>query len=137
MSARFANVGSDRPGGRSRTMKVLLKILLAAALIPLAPAFAQKPKQAVASPAVQKEFAGFIEKFRAAVKANDAAAVAGMARLPFMNDSSIGDATQFREKIYKRDFTAKKRACLQRAKAVYDRDGYNNDYYSIFCGDDI
>jgi len=34
------------------------------------PAFAQAPKKAVASPALQKEFDGFIEKFRAALKSN-------------------------------------------------------------------
>jgi hypothetical protein len=115
-------------------MKFLLRIVLAAALVHVAPAFAQAPKKAVASPALQKEFDGFIEKFRAALKANDSAAVAGMTRLPFMNDGSIRDATQFREKVYKRDFTAKNRACIQRGKAVYDRDGENNDNYFIFCG---
>jgi hypothetical protein len=118
-------------------MKVWLRIVLAAALVHLAPAFAQAPKKAVASHALQKEFDGFITKFRAALKANDSAAVAGMTRLPFMNDSSIRDATQFREKVYKPDFTAKNRACIQRGKAVYDRDGENNDNYFIFCGEDI
>ena len=44
-------------------------------------ALAQAPKKAVASPALQKEFDGFIAKFRAALKANDSAAVAGMTRL--------------------------------------------------------
>ena len=116
-------------------MKILSRIVLAAALAPLAPAFAQAPKEAVASPALQKEFAGFIAKFRAALKANDSAAVAGMTRLPFMKDSSIRDAAQFREKIYKGDFTAKNRACIRRNKAVYDRDGLNNDNYFIFCGE--
>ena len=82
-------------------MKFLSRIVLAAALVHLAPAFAQAPKKAVASPALRKEFDGFIAKFRAALKANDSAAVAGMTRLPFMNDSSIGDAAQFREKVYK------------------------------------
>ena len=118
-------------------MKFWLRIVLTAALVHLAPAFAQAPKKAVASPALQKEFDGFITKFRAALKANDSAAVAGMTRLPFMNDSSIRDATQFREKVYKPDFTAKNRACIQRGKAVYDRDGENNDNYFIFCGEDI
>jgi hypothetical protein len=118
-------------------MKFLLRIALTAALVHLAPAFAQAPKKAVASPALQKEFGGFIEKFRAALKANDSAAVAGMSRLPFMNDGSIGDAAQFREKVYKPEFTAKKRACIQRGKAVYDRDGQNNDNFFIFCGQDI
>ena len=74
---------------------------------------------------------------RAALKANDSAAVAGMTRLPFMQDASTRDAAQFREKVYKRDFTAKKRACIQRAKAVYGRDGENNDNFFIFCGEDI
>ena len=116
----------------------MLRIVLAAALIQLAPAFAQAaPKNAVASPALQKEFDGFIGKFRAALKTNDSAAVAGMTRLPFMNDGSIRDAAQFHEKVYKREFTAKKRACIQRGKAVYDRDGENNDNFFIFCGEDI
>jgi hypothetical protein len=101
----------------------------------LAPAFAQAPKKAVASPALQKEFDGFIDKFRAAVKANDSAAVAAMTRLPFMNDGSIRDATQFRAKTYPATFTAKNRACIQRGKAVYDRDQENNDNYFIFCGE--
>ena len=115
-------------------MKFLLRIVLAAALVHLAPAFAQAPKKAVATPALQKEFDGFIGKFRAALKANDFAAVVGMTRLPFMNDGSIGDAAQFHAKVYKPDFTAKNRVCIQRGKAVYDRDGENNDNYFIFCG---
>ena len=118
-------------------MKLLLRIVLTAALVHLAPAFAQAPKKAVASPALQKEFAGFIEKFRAALKANDSAAVAGMTRLPFEHDGSIRDAAQFRAKTYPLNFTAKNRACIQRGKAVYDRDGENNDSYFIFCGEDI
>jgi hypothetical protein len=60
-------------------MKFLVGITLAAALLHLAPAFAQPPKKAVASPALQKEFDGFIAKFRAWLKANDSAAVAGIA----------------------------------------------------------
>lgn len=118
-------------------MKLFSGIALAATLALLSPAFAQAPKKAVASPALQKEFDGFIVKFRAALKANDSAAVAGMTRLPFQNDSSIRDAAQFRAKVYQPDFTAKKRACIQRSKAVYDRDGENNDNYFIFCGQDI
>ena len=53
---------------------------------------------AVASPALQKEFDGFIANL-AALKANDFAAVAGMTRLPFMG--SVRDVAQFREKVYK------------------------------------
>jgi hypothetical protein len=99
----------------------LLRIMLATALVNLAPAAAQAPKKAVASPALQKEFDGFIEKFRAALKTNDSAAV----------------AAQFRAKTYSTFFTAKNRACIQRGKAVYDRDPENNDNYSVFCGQHI
>jgi hypothetical protein len=115
-------------------MQLLLRIVLAATLVHLAPAFAQAPKNAVASPALQKEFDGFVEKFRAALKANDSAAVAGMTRLPFMADGTIRDAAQFQSKYYPTTFTAKNRACIQRGKATYDRDGENNENYVIFCG---
>ncbi|WBL75727.1 hypothetical protein I3J27_22105 [Bradyrhizobium xenonodulans] len=118
-------------------MRFLLRVMLATALVNLAPAVAQTPKNAVASSALQKEFDGFIEKFRTALKTNDSAAVAGMTRLPFMNDSAIRDAAQFRAKTYGTFFTAKNRACIQRGKAFYDRDQENNDYYSVFCGQHI
>src|SRR5262245_26480155 len=111
-------------------MKVLWTIVLAAALVHGTPAVAQAPKKVVAPPALQKEFDGFIAKFRAALKANDVAAVAGMTKLPFMNDNTVGDAEQFRAKTWREAFTAKNRACLQRTKGVYDRDQLNNDYYS-------
>ena len=114
-------------------MNFLSRIVLATALV--APAFAQTPKKAVASLALQKEFDGFIEKFRAALRTNDSAAVASMTRLPFMNDSAIRDAAQFRAKTYPTSFTAKNRACIQRGKAVYDRDQENNDNYFVFCGE--
>lgn len=118
-------------------MRFRLRILLAAALVPLAPAFAQAPKQAVAPPAVQKDFDGFIVKFGAALAANDPAAVAGMTRLPYMNDNSIRDADQFRDKVYKRHFSGSNRACIRRGKAIYDRDGEKNDNFMIFCGEKI
>ncbi len=118
-------------------MKFLLRMMLATALLNLAPAVAQTPKKAVASPALQKEFDGFIEKFRAALKANDPTAVASMTRLPFMNDKAISDAAQFRAKTYATFFTAKSRACIQRGKAIDDRDQENNDNYFVFCGEDI
>ena len=115
-------------------MGFLPRIILATALVNIAPAVAEAPKKA--SPALQQEFDGFMEKFRAALKANDPAAVAGMTRLPFMNDSAIRDAAQFRAKTYTTFLTAKNRACIQRAKAVYDRDQEKNDYYSVSCGQD-
>jgi len=60
-----------------------------------------------------------------------------MTRLPFMNDSAIRDAAQFRAKTYASSFTAKNRACIQRGKAIYDRDPYKNESYSVFCGEMI
>ena len=117
-------------------MGFLLRIVLATALVSLAPAVAQA-KDPVASPAVQKEFDGFIEKFRAALKANDSAAVAGMTQLPFMNDKAISDAAQFGAKTYRTSFTAKNRACIQRGKARYEREENKTDTYYIFCYEDI
>ena len=117
-------------------MGLLLKMTLAAALATLAPAAAQA-KDPVAPPAVQQEFEDFIAKFRAALKANDSAAVASMTKLPFMNESATSDAAQFRAKTYPTTFTAKNRACIQRGKAVYDRDQEKNDNYFIFCGEQI
>jgi len=116
-------------------MKTLPGLVTAAALAALTPAFAQAPGKAAASSAVQKEFEGFIGKFRAALKANDPAAVAAMTRLPFQGDASVRDAAQFRAKVYAHDFTTKNRACLQRAKPVYDRDGNNDETYHITCGE--
>jgi hypothetical protein len=118
-------------------MKTLPGLVIAVAFAALALAFAQAPKPVTASPAVQKEFEGFIGKFRAALKANDPAAVAAMTRLPYMGDASIGDAAQFRAKVYPREFTAKNRTCLQRAKPVYDRDGNKNEIYAIVCSGDV
>jgi hypothetical protein len=115
-------------------MTTLRAIVLAAALLQLAPALAQAPEKAAASAALQKEFDGFIAKFRAALKADDSAAVAAMTRLPLDGDQSVRDAAQFRAKKYPAIFTQKNRACIARGKAVYDRDQLGNDNYFIFCG---
>lgn len=114
-----------------------LRLALAALVVSLAPAFAQAPKTEVAPAALRKEFDGFIAKFRAALKANNSAAVAGMTRLPFETEGPARDAAEFRAKVYPKLFTAKSRACVQRAKATYGRDGLNNDNYFIFCGETI
>ena len=86
------------------------------------------------TPAVQQEFNAYIEKFRAAVKANSASAVAELTRHPFYFNDKMGDAAEFRAKAYPYYFTAKNRACLQRGKAFFDLDGYKNVAASIFCG---
>ena len=116
-------------------MRILSGIVVVTALLQLAPAFAQGPGKA--APAVQKEFDGFIARFRAALKANDATAVAALTRLPFMADDTVRDVAQFLAKAYPRDFTAKNRACLQRTKPVHAVDGNKNDVYSVICGGSI
>ncbi len=113
-------------------MRRSLAIAAATALVLMAPAVVQA---ATAPPAVQKAFNGFIKKFRAAVKADDHVAVAGMTRLPFQGDASIATAEQFYTKVYQPDFTKKNRACIGKAKPVYDRDGEGTDSFFVFCGE--
>ncbi|HWK00117.1 MAG TPA: hypothetical protein VNR41_05355 [Xanthobacteraceae bacterium] len=60
-----------------------------------------------------------------------------MTKLPFMGDKNYSDAAQFRAKGYAEFLPAKDRACIQRKKAVYERDQENNDNYFIFCGEQI
>lgn len=118
-------------------MSILFRIFLASVLMSPALAFAQASKKAVASPLLQAEFDNFIAGFRKALKANDSSAVASMTKLPFMDDKTYSDATQFRAKAYPEFLPAKDRACIQRRKAVYDRDEEKNDNYFIFCGERI
>lgn len=91
----------------------------------------------MASPTVQAEFTEFFARFKAALKANDAAEVAGMAKLPFQNDPSVSNARQFQETIYRETFTKKTRGCIQRGPAIYGRDGERNDSFSVFCDETI
>ena len=114
-------------------MKILRLLVLAVALTHLAPALSKEPMYPPAPAAVQKEFSDFIATFNAALKANDAAAVTGMTKFPFVDDSV--DAAQFKTKVYPKVFTPKNRACIQRTKGVYDRDGDGNDNYFITCGE--
>jgi hypothetical protein len=117
-----------------RATKAFFTTLFSIALLQCAPVLAGASKRA--PPAIQAEFNGFRSKFAAALKADDAAAVAGMTRLPFMGDAGVSDAAQFRAKTYKDNFFPKARACLQRGAAVYDHHE-NNDNFSISCGDSI
>ena len=118
-------------------MHILFKVALAAALAVPGCAFAQTSKKAVPPAGLQAEFDGFFVKFRAAAKANDSAAIAAMTELPFQKDDSFRDAALFRAKAYPTIFTAQNRACLQRKKGVYDRDGQGNENFFVFCGEDI
>ncbi|OJU30246.1 MAG: hypothetical protein BGN91_06695 [Nitrobacter sp. 62-13] len=118
-------------------MSILIRTVLAAILLIPSATFAQASKKAGAPPAIQAEFDGFIAKFRAALKADDSAVIAGMTKLPFMEDKTYSDVAQFRAKAYPEFFTKKNRTCIQRNKAVYDRDPEGNDNYFIFCYENI
>jgi len=116
-------------------MKLFTRVLVSLLLLCAAPVAAISAN--TPSPAVQKEFDGFIAKFRAAVKAQDSDGIASLSKLPFMGDQSISTAKQFRAKVYGPSFKPKTRTCLLSSKPVYDRDGENNENYFIFCGQDI
>lgn len=110
-------------------------LLLGAILLGTAaqPAIAQTN---LAPAALQREYDQFIAKFRGALKANDGAAVTALTKFPFIWNERR-DAADFRKNIYAKVFTPKTRACVARAKGVYDRDGEGNHNYSVFCGQHI
>lgn len=118
-------------------MRTVFGLVLAAAFASSTLALAQAPQNRTAPRALQTEFDGFITRFRAALTANDSAAVARMTQLPFEHGASYPDAATFRARAYPAIFTAAVRACIQRERGVYDRDGENNDSYFIFCGQKI
>jgi len=118
-------------------MKRLSRFVIAALLLQCVPAFAQAPKTAEAHVALRQEFDAFLAKFRAALKANDPAAIAGMTQLPFMKNDHYGDATQFLTMGYPDLFPAKVRRCIANSNADYDRDQEGNDSFLISCGQEI
>lgn len=93
--------------------------------------------QAQRAPAdIQKDYDAFIAKFRVALKANDAAAVTGMTKLPF-HAGEMREADYFRANLYGKIFTPKVRACLQRARGVYDRAPDGSENFTAFCGEEM
>lgn len=93
-----------------------------------------QPKRAPAP--IQAEFDQLIGQFRTALKANDAAAVATLTRMPFTWDGQH-DAASFQKSAYPKLFPAKNRKCLASGKAEYDRDPEGNHNFSMFCGDEV
>jgi hypothetical protein len=99
------------------------------------PASAQD--ESVASAAVQQEFDAFLARFRAALAADDATAIAGMTQFPFMpylDEGGSIDAAAFRVESYPRFLAAKTRRCLARRNALYDREPDGGETFVIFCG---
>jgi len=76
-------------------------------------------------------FAHFWQRFRAAAKANDLAALKAMTHLPFQYGGETYGAAQFAE-LARRLFDAKARQCLQREAPLHDQ-----DVYEVFCGEAI
>ena len=119
-------------------MKMLSRLMIAALLLQSIPTFAQAQKKTAEAPAaLRREFDAFLAKFRAALKANDPAAVAGMTQLPFMKNDYYGDVTQFPTKGYPYLFPAKVRRCIADSNADHDRDHEGNDSFFISCGEEI
>jgi hypothetical protein len=85
---------------------------------------------------IQKDYDQFIAKFRRALKANDAAAVTEMTKLPFLWNEQR-DADYFRKNLYREIFTAEIRACIARNKGVYDRAPDGSDHFTVFCGEEL
>jgi hypothetical protein len=100
----------------------------------LAPATAQAQDRAPAQ--VQKEYNVFIASFRAALKANDRAAVTAMTRFPFPWNE-MRDAVYFEKNVYAKIFTPKVRNCLARAKGFYNRDPEGAETFTHFCGESL
>jgi hypothetical protein len=76
-------------------------------------------------------FSAFWIKFKDAIAKNDKQRVADMTKLPFMMNSIDHDRAGF-IKEYPKLFTLRLRRCIARAKPMKEQ-----DYYEIFCGDQI
>jgi hypothetical protein len=100
----------------------------------LTPAAAQAQDRAPAQ--VQKEYDVFIAGFRAALKANDRAAVTAMTRFPFYWNE-MKDAVYFEKNLYGKVFTPKVRNCLARARGYYTRDPQGTDTFTHICGESL
>lgn len=93
------------------------------------------PAHAQRAPAdIQKDYDLFIARFRGALKANDAAAITAMTRMPFYW-GEMRDAAYFQKNLYGKIFTPKVRSCLARGKGVYARNPQGEADYTLFCGE--
>ncbi|MFN0122577.1 MAG: hypothetical protein ACKV2V_18935 [Blastocatellia bacterium] len=79
------------------------------------------------------EFAAFWKEFKTAVAADDKEAVAGMTKLPIYLENKARDKAGFL-KLYPKLFSAKVKKYFATAKPVKE---YNEDSYSVFCGQTI
>ncbi|MBN8941572.1 MAG: hypothetical protein J0H01_18845 [Rhizobiales bacterium] len=90
-----------------------------------------------APPALQAEFRQFLVGFRQAVRANDANAVAALTRLPMQHNGDMHDQAAFHRTVYRQLFNVRNRTCLETARPSYNKDGYGNESFFLFCGQTI
>jgi hypothetical protein len=122
---------------KGRAMTILRRLVLLAGVFAVAFAASAVHAQTDRAPAdVQKSYDRFITAFRAALKADDSAAVAELTLFPFYWDE-MRDAAYFRKTIYAKVFTRKARACIARGRGLYARDGLGKDNFTIICGEDL
>lgn len=112
----------------------VILVLGALCLAITAPAAQAQSSRAPAE--VQKSYDRFIVAFLAALKANDAAAVAELTQFPF-HWNEMRDAAYFRQNIYAKIFTRKARDCIARGRGYYARDGAGKHNFTIVCGEDL
>jgi hypothetical protein len=111
-----------------------LALCLASAL--LVSAFAAHAQTGAAPKQIQQEFDAFITGFRAALKANDSAAVTGMTHYNYPWRDQF-DAASFQKTLYPKIFTPRVRTCLAKGKAIYHRSSEGHDNMTMFCGEQL
>lgn len=84
------------------------------------------------NPGAQGETAAFaadFERFRAAIRANDAEAVAGLTVLPFPYDGQSRDRAGFIAQVYPALFDAEVRECIAEAEPAQEE-----SRFVVYCG---
>lgn len=74
-------------------------------------------------------FAADFERFRAAIRANDAEAAADLTALPFLFDGRPRDRAGFLAEVYPALFDAEVRECIAEAEPAQEE-----SYFAVYCG---
>jgi len=97
-----------------RMMRICVTVLLAFACV-----------DALAHAAdVEADFTDFLSRWRKAVVANDADAVAAMTQVPFLFENEPRDRAEVARRVVPSLLTAEVRRCLRTAPPVREDDGY-------------
>jgi hypothetical protein len=117
-------------------MKSLRLIILLLSAIVVGMSATSAHARSSAPPQIQKDYDLFIARFRAALKANDGAAVTAMTKFPFYWNE-MRDAAYFQKNLYSKIFTSKVRNCLARGKGAYARNPQGEHDFTLFCGESL